>query len=62
MADVRLVKLARKLRDSDLATLLFNAGLMTPGAVRDADNSVVEEAVGSENVAAVRSRLAYRGQ
>lgn len=48
-------KLYDKLGDIDIADGLVAAGLGTPGAIEAADNSAIEAAVGSENVAAVRS-------
>lgn len=47
-------KLGRKLGDYDLGELLVTAGLTTPGQIEAASDGDVEEAVGSENLAAVR--------
>ena len=41
--------------DADLALLLYNAGLSSPGRVMRASDRDVEEAVGSENLSAVRT-------
>jgi hypothetical protein len=55
-----LERLSGKLRDGTLAALLCDAGLCTPGGIRDAEDAAVEAAVGSENLAAVRARLPAR--
>lgn len=55
-------KLAVKLNSFELATALYEAGLQTPGAIRAAEDGEIVEAVGSENLAAVRARLAHREQ
>jgi hypothetical protein len=47
-------KLTKQLGDADLATALVAAGLGLPGDIEAAQDSAVEDAVGSENLAAVR--------
>ena len=48
-------KLGKQLGDYDLGELLADAGLTTPGQIEAASDGDVEEAVGSENLAAVRT-------
>jgi hypothetical protein len=47
-------KFAVKIGDRDIAEALVAAGLMNEGAVEAAEDSAIEDAVGSENLAAVR--------
>lgn len=47
-------KLGKQLGDYDLGELLVTGGLVTPGQIEAASDGDVEEAVGSENLAAVR--------
>ena len=46
--------------DAGMAGLLCDAGLDTPGRVWDASDEDIEEAVGSENLAAVRTLFPAR--
>lgn len=48
-------KLSRLLGDPVLAEALVAAGLGTPGRIEAAQDSAIEEAVESENLAAVRA-------
>lgn len=48
-------KLAQKLGDSDIAEALDGAGLSYPVAIENAEDSAIEDAVGSQNLAAVRA-------
>ena len=41
--------------DADMALALYNAGLSSPGRVMAASDEDIEEAVGSENLSAVRT-------
>ena len=47
-------KLARKLGSTVLAEALVAAGLSYPVAIENAEDADIEDAVGSENLAAVR--------
>jgi hypothetical protein len=47
-------KLAKKLDSAELGAALVAAGLGTPGDIEAAQDSAVEDAVGSEYLAAVR--------
>jgi hypothetical protein len=48
-------KLAKQLGSAELGAALVAAGLGLPGDIEAAQDSAVEDAVGSENLAAVRS-------
>lgn len=53
-------KLGKQLGDYELGELLADAGLTMPGDIEAASDQVVEDAVGSENLAAVR--VVFPGQ
>ena len=55
--DQRVGKLARVLRDEDLARRLVEAGLMTPQKIKSATNAELDDAIGRTNRVKVRSRL-----
>jgi len=48
-------KLAKQLGSAELADALVTAGLGLPGDIEAAEDSAIEDAVGSENLAAVRT-------
>ena len=48
-------KLMHKLNDADINADLVSAGLTSPRLIKAATNQALEDAVGSENVAAVNS-------
>jgi len=50
-----LSKLTVMLSDAELAQMLVDAGLDTPVGIEQASDEDVEEAVGSENLEAVRT-------